>query len=79
VPDIEPGEGDGPGGGGCRCRDGRGCHDGPEPLGWADQVTGTTCASEPFPWKEMAALPAPEPRLTWTTTVMLCPAGSVPP
>jgi hypothetical protein len=55
VPDSEPDEGDGPGG------DGRGCHDGPEPFGWADQVTGTTCVSEPFPWKEMAALPAPSP------------------
>jgi hypothetical protein len=57
VPDIEPDDGDGPGGDGRGCRDGRGCHEGPEPLGWADQVTGTTCVSEPLPWKEMAALP----------------------
>ncbi len=51
----------------------------PEPSGWADQETGTTCVSEPLPWNEMAALPAAEPRLTCTVTVMLCPAGSVPP
>ena len=72
MPDIEPDDGDGPGG------DGRGCHD-PEPLGGADQVTGTTCGSEPLSWKEMAARPAPELRLTCTSTVTRCPAGSVPP
>jgi len=73
VPDIEPDDGDGPGG------DGRGCHEEPEPLGWADQVTGTTCVAEPLPWKEMAALPAPEPRLACTSSVTRCPAFSVPP
>jgi hypothetical protein len=73
VPDIEPDDGEGPGGDGC------GCHEGREPLGWADQVTGTTCGSAPLPWKEMAALPAPEPRLTCTTTVTRFPAGTVPP
>ena len=73
MPDIDPAEGDGPGGAG------RGCHEGPEPPGCADQVTGMSWESEPGIWKDRAALPAPEPRLTCTATVTLCPAGSVPP